>query len=36
LPPEKVKGPELDSAGPCTQRVAVGGDSLPGMLSVLN
>jgi hypothetical protein len=32
---QKSCGPELGISGPCTQRVAVGGDSPPGMLSVL-
>jgi hypothetical protein len=34
--PEKVKGPELGNSGPALRGLAAGGDSLPGMLSVLN
>jgi hypothetical protein len=33
--PEKVKGPELGISGPALRELAVGGDSPPGMLSVL-
>ena len=32
---EKVKGPELGISGPALRELAVGGDSPPGMLSVL-
>ena len=34
--PQKSNGPELGISGPALRELAVGGDSPPGMLSVLN